>query len=351
MGNASLSSPLKLSLSAIVPAHRAGPALRQCIACLAGTNPPPDEIILVADGAVEEIGGLAEEFGIGLVRNPIPGGPARARNMGAVRARGDLLLFVDSDVAVAPDAIARVRLAFSQDPRLAAVFGSYDDQPAAPNFLSQYKNLFHHYTHQTSSEEASTFWGALGAVRRPVFMDLGGFDENYRRPCIEDIELGRRLKKAGCKIRLVKDLQGKHLKIWKAVSLLKSDFFDRALPWTDLILRNRSLINDLNLRSSHRISTALAYAMAGMLLAASRYPAALISAGIIFAVLLSLNASLYRFFWSKRGFWFVARAVPWHCIYYLCCGLAFAVGFVRFLLRNFSAKAGKSGKAPGEAGL
>jgi hypothetical protein len=51
------------------------------------------------------------------------------------------------------------------------LIGSYDDAPGANNFLSQYKNLFHHYTHQTGSEEASTFWGACGAIRRDVFLD------------------------------------------------------------------------------------------------------------------------------------------------------------------------------------
>lgn len=343
-------SPRKLSLTVIVPAHKAGPILRTCLSSLANTNPSPDEVILVADGAGEGIRELAGEFGVQLLSYPFPGGPARARNMGAFHARGDLLLFVDSDVMVPPDVIARVRLAFVQDPQPAAIFGSYDDEPAAGNFLSQYKNLFHHYVHQTSNEEASTFWGALGAIRRDVFMELGGFDERYRRPCIEDIELGGRIKKAGHTIRLSKTLQGKHLKIWKALPLLRSDFFDRALPWTDLILRNRGLINDLNLRSSNRLSVALVYALIGMLIAAFWHPAALGIAGVIFAAFLAFNLPLYRFFWSKRGFWFVIRAVPWHCIYYLCCGLAFAEGFARVLLLKSSATAGESGKASEKSG-
>ncbi len=63
-----------------------------------------------------------------------------------------------------------VRVLFvSEEPDLAAVFGSYDDEPAAPNFLSQYKNLFHHFVHQQGSAEASTFWSGCGAILWPTF--------------------------------------------------------------------------------------------------------------------------------------------------------------------------------------
>lgn len=71
---------------------------------------------------------------------------------------------------------------------------------------------------------------------------MGGFDESYRKPSIEDIELGYRLKQAGLKIRLCKALQVKHLKRWEVVSLLRADFFYRALPWTELILRDRQFM-------------------------------------------------------------------------------------------------------------
>ena len=128
-------------------------------------------------------------------------------------------------------------------------------------FCLSIKNLFHHYTHQIASEEAFTFWGACGAIRREVFLSIGGFDESYRRPSIEDIELGYRIRSAGYKIKLFKDLHVKHLKNWSFVSLLKAEIFYRALPWTELILRQRQLDNDLNLGVSSRLSAILIYAI------------------------------------------------------------------------------------------
>ena len=107
---------------------------------------------------------------------------------------------------------------------------------------------------------------------REVFLAIGGFEENYRRPMIEDIELGYRLKKAGHRIRLFKDLQVKHLKRWEILSLLKVDFKYRALPWTDLILKEGNFINDLNTTLSSRLSVICTFLLLASLLGAFWIP-------------------------------------------------------------------------------
>ncbi|MDY6896556.1 MAG: glycosyltransferase family 2 protein, partial [Cyanobacteriota bacterium] len=247
------------SISVIIPVHNGGDSFRQCLSSLTKSKTPPDEVIVVSDADTDGSWLVAQEFGAKVIRMPVNGGPAKARNLGASVATGDILYFVDADVVISPDAIAQVKKAFESNSELAALIGSYDDQPGASNFLSQYKNLFHHYTHQIASEEAFTFWGACGAIRREIFISLGGFDESYRRPSIEDIELGYRIRGAGYKIKLFKDLHVKHLKYWGVVSLLKAEIFYRALPWTDLILRQRQLDNDLNLGLSSRLSVISIY--------------------------------------------------------------------------------------------
>jgi GT2 family glycosyltransferase len=331
-----ISSPVYCPVSVVVPVHNGGENFRHCLTSLTAAVPPPEEIIVVADGDTDGSWQLAEEFGAQVLRIPSPGGPARARNLGARTARGDILFFVDADVTIPPDALRQVVEAFAREPGLAAVFGSYDDTPAATNFLSQYKNLFHHYIHQTACEEASTFWGACGAIRREVFLALGGFDEQYRYPSIEDIELGFRLKRASGKILLCKALQVKHLKRWGVASLLKADVFHRALPWTELIMRERSLLNDLNLRLSSRVSIGLIYGLLLTVLGSWWWPRLLVIAGLMALSLLLLNAQVYSFFRRKRGLRFTVQVVPWHWLYYFYSGLAFAIGSASFLLRRGS---------------
>lgn len=328
-----LLSPFRLVISAIVPVYNGGGNFRLCLSSVKHAVPPPDEIIVVADGDTDGSWCIAEEFEVKVLRIPTPEGPARARNLGGQTARGDILFFIDADVVIPQNAMEQISEAFRDDRELTALIGSYDDEPKATNFLSQYKNLFHHYTHQAASKEASTFWAACGAIRRDVFLAMGGFDENYHQPCIEDIELGYRLKEAGYRIRLSKELQVKHLKRWRIFSLLKSDFFYRALPWTELILSRRQMNNDLNLRVSNRLSVILIYIFHLALIGAWWWPGSLAVTMGAMLLLLGLNAPLYGFFWRKRGLRFAMKTIPWHWLYYFYSGLAFAIGVGRFFSR------------------
>jgi glycosyltransferase involved in cell wall biosynthesis len=190
-----MSSFDRSTISVIIPVHNGGTKFRMCLQSLASSVPAPEEIIVVSDGDTDGSWRVAEEFGARVLKIPTRQGPAHARNLGAHTATGDILFFFDADVAIPEDAVSRVVDTFQRNSELAALFGSYDDEPFEINFLSQYKNLFHHYVHQTAKEEASTFWSGCGAIRREIFLEMGGFDEGYLGPTIEDIDFGYRLKK------------------------------------------------------------------------------------------------------------------------------------------------------------
>jgi glycosyltransferase involved in cell wall biosynthesis len=320
-----------LTVAVIVPVYNGGKRFRASLESIRHADPPPDEIIVIGDGDTDGSSQYAEAAGVTVYRFPQPGGPGRARNLGASKAISDLLFFVDADVTVPENVIERVRDIFARDTDVAAIIGSYDDQPGESNFLSQYRNLLHHYVHQNGREEASTFWGACGAIRRAVFLSMGGFDETYLKPSIEDIELGYRLKRAGHTIRLCKSLQVKHWKRWTVVSMLQADFFQRAVPWTQLIHRHRGFVNDLNIGISGRVSVMLACGLLGAVLLAPWQPNVLVAAAAMGLILFTLNVRLYRFFLEKRGLRFAAQAIPWHWFYFLYSGVAFAVGTVRHL--------------------
>ena len=188
----SLSVP---TVSVIIPVHNGGDKFRRCLLSVKALRTSPAEVIVVADGNSDGSWKLAEEFDMRVLKRPVSGGPARARNLGAQHAKGDILFFIDADVTVPDDTIEQVLNSFQNDPELDALIGSYDDEPFESNFLSQYKNLLHHYVHQTSNKEASTFWGACGAIRRDVFVKMGGFDKGYRRPFHRRYRIGLQAQK------------------------------------------------------------------------------------------------------------------------------------------------------------
>jgi GT2 family glycosyltransferase len=323
------SSPKLPTVSMIIPVHRAGEQFLSCLEAIASLVEPPDELIVVADGEPEKTCRLAKTFGAVVLRTSAPRGPARARNLGAMRASGDILLFIDSDVMVKSDTVHRVKRFFAAHPEYDAMIGSYDDEPGAQNFFSQYKNMTHHWVHQHARNEASTFWGACGAIRKGVFMETGGFDDSFARPSVEDIELGYRLRRLGRRIRLKKNIQVTHLKEWRLASLLRSDLFDRAIPWTRLLLNQKAIPRDLNLNLANRLSTMLIYlglslGIGAAFFSSSAWAPMLLSATVICLLLLILlNRRMYGFFLTRKGALFTAGAMVWHWFSFLYSGAAF----------------------------
>ena len=317
------------SVSAIIPVGRGESRAALCLEHFSRLSPPPEEIVLVCDGANKVAQEAAESFGARHVELPRRLGPAHARNQGAFAARGDILLFVDADVLVPTDVVAKINAALDRENGVAACFGSYDDAPAATNFLSQYKNLFHHYVHQNSPTEASTFWTGCGAIFKDLFEKLGGFNENFDLPSVEDIEFGYRLRDAGYRVRLIHGLQVKHLKRWNALLLLRTDLFRRAIPWTRLLLTRPSIPQELKLRVNSRASGLLAVVLLGALVCLPFYwPIGLGIASLAALGLLSLNLPLYRFFRQKKGLLFTAGAIAWSWFYYFYSSLGFGTALV-----------------------
>ena len=308
--------------------------LRRVLAPFRG-RPTSVEVVIAVDGpSDEDWQALAAEFGAASVQLPLRSGPAAARNRAAAVARGSILLFVDGDVIAAPDAIERVRTFLHRNPGVAAVFGTYDEAPDAPQFVSQYRNLSHRYVHCTTAREARTFWAGLGAVRADAFRSVGGFDESFARPCVEDIELGYRLTAAGHRIAVEPAIEGKHLKRWTFVSVVRSDVFDRGIPWTQLLLRVKSTQTDLNLTPRLRLSVVASYLFVALLALAIKWPVAGLLAVVALVSLLVLNWEYYRHFSAIRGWWFAARVVPMHLVHHLGNGVSFFIGTVLFHLQR-----------------
>lgn len=327
-------SPPAPEISVIVPAHAASSTIEACLRPLLRQRDHSVEVIVVDDRSSDDGPAIARRLGAQVVANLDGAGPAAARNTGARLAGGTILFFLDADVVAGEDAIERVRASFRASPDVHAIFGSYDEEPAAREFVSQYRNLLHHFIHQSSDLSSRSFWAGCGAIRADVFRAVGGFDAaRFPAPSIEDIDLGRRLSLAGYTIRLERTLQVKHLKRWTWPGMISTDVRRRAYPWSRMILQGGSVPNDLNLRPAHRVSTALVGftclalgALLAIIVAGLGAPAVyLVLATLMSAAagLVALNWRFYAFLRDRRGWAFALRAMPVHWLYYLYAGLTF----------------------------
>jgi glycosyltransferase involved in cell wall biosynthesis len=293
-----------LTVSVIVAATNRPATLERCTRAIESARSALDELIVI-DG-------------------PAGAGPAQARNEGARRARGEVLLFVDADVEIHPDSIDRVRHAFQEQPDLDAVFGSYDSRVAAPGFVSAFRNLLHHHVHQQGAGTATTFWAGIGAIRRDRFLAAGGFDATrYPRPSIEDVELGVRLAGAGCTLVLDPELQGTHLKRWSLWEMLRTDFARRGVPWVGLLLRERTVPTALNLGWSHRLS-----AIASLTAAAAVPRRRPLTAGGSLLALICLNRAFYGLLVRRCGPRGAAVGVGLHALHHLAAAAAVPAGLL-----------------------
>lgn len=290
------------TLAVIVPATDRPQTLERCLAALRASSQPADEIVVVGE--------------------PVGAGPAAARNLGAERTSAELLAFVDADVEVDREALARARAAFDADPGLAALFGSYDDAPAAPEVVSQFRNLLHHHVHTSSPGPAETFWAGLGVIRRDAFLTAGGFDAaRFRAASIEDIELGMRIVARGGRIVLVPEIRGKHLKRWTLAGMVRTDLVQRGAPWVRLQLESRRASAALNLGWAHRLSALLA--VLALFAALARRPLAVAGA---LAGVLALNRPFYGLLRRRGGLRLAAAGLPLHVLHHLVSVAAAALG-------------------------
>src|SRR5262244_1938756 len=271
-------SPIRCSI--IVPTHNDRGELEPCLLALRAELAENSELIVVIDGSpAEPATTVARAVGARVLALERRGGPAAARNHGATHAQGEVLVFVDADVLIRAGGLERIEQAFADDPALTAMFGSYDDSPRSSGLVSRYRNLLHHFVHQEGRAAATTFWAGLGAVRRVDFWNVGGFDAAaFTRPSVEDIELGYRLRAAGGRILLDRELQGTHLKRWTLSFMIRTDVSSRAVPWASLVL----------------------LALVGAVLAFWR-PVFLMLVAVALLTVASINRRFYRLLWRRGG--------------------------------------------------
>jgi glycosyltransferase involved in cell wall biosynthesis len=233
-----------LVISVVIPAHNAGHTLAECLQAIRRSTYRDYEVIVVDDASTDDTRQIALQYGCAVSSLKENVGAAQAKNIGASGARGEIVLFTDADIVLAPDTLELVD-ANLRDQTISGVVGLLGQKLRYGNFGSQFKNLWMHHTYARLAGRADAergvglFYTSVAAIRRAVFEQMGGFDPHYRGSSVtEDIEFGQRLLTAGHIVRLDGRLQVEHLKHYTMRGLLKTDL-QRAFGLTKTWLRKK----------------------------------------------------------------------------------------------------------------
>ncbi len=203
----------------IIAAHDEVAVLPATLAALAAQTVPAEVVLIADDGSTDGtaalLGGryglLAGELGRIGPPGPDPslrwlrlprGGKALALNVAAALADTELVMTIDADTLIEPDALAAMRQAFADDPRLVAATGVlfpfceaslsgrilqwFQGYEYVRNFLSRYA--------WGRLDGLLLLSGAFSCYRRDALLAVGGFDPDC---LVEDYELTHRLRDHG----------------------------------------------------------------------------------------------------------------------------------------------------------
>ncbi len=198
--------PTTCRVSVLLPlrdeAHRAEPCLRALLA-----QQPPVELLVLDDGSTDGTAALVERV---TGRPPLPGAPLPPGWLGkphacqqlADAARGDVLVFVDADVVLAPSAVAAT-VALLERTGL-DLLSPYPRQEA-PGFTALVQPLLQwswltflplRLAERSPRPSLAAANGQLLAVRRAAY-DRAGGHAAVRADVVEDVALLRRVKRTG----------------------------------------------------------------------------------------------------------------------------------------------------------
>lgn len=214
-----------IKYSVIVPVYNSKKTLAICLAAIQKQIDNRTEIIVVDDCSTQKgIKETAEKFTHRFFRLNENVGAGRVRNFGAQKAKGEWLIFIDSDVVVSGNFFKEVAGKLRHLPKNTCLQGVYGWRTPIKNIYSQYKNLYYYYNffYRIKKEKYSYLSSHCFILRREIFKEMGGFNRQIKT-VMEDADLGFRLFQKNYVIILDDKLLVTHLKKFSLLSLLVND--------------------------------------------------------------------------------------------------------------------------------
>ncbi|MEK9143897.1 MAG: glycosyltransferase family 2 protein [Patescibacteria group bacterium] len=254
---------MKPFFSIIIPYHNSEATIGRLLRSIQKSKKAPAyEVIVVDDGSTEPVtpapfsvtpaqAGVQpkkildsrfrgnDKMSLRVIRLSRNMGPAVARNRGVKIARGKFVVFLDSDVELFPDALHNLGKIYEDDPDVVAVTGVWVKEQRSKAFFPNYKAL-RDWSYWINERDKSGYYflfsTRVASIKKTVFQRLGGFDETYPAPLVEDIELTYRIARRYA-IIFAPNVRVRHE--FESFWPVAKKYFLRAYYWTKLYARRK----------------------------------------------------------------------------------------------------------------
>ncbi|GAT79517.1 glycosyl transferase [Streptomyces sp. F-3] len=320
-----MSRPL---VSVVIPNYNYGNSIGLCIDAALQQTYSPLEVIVVDDHSTDDSLNIARRRDVTVLQTPRNSGVAVARNTGAAAARGEILFFVDSDVALRPDAVEKAVDELLAHPEYGAVCGIYEDEPLIRDSIVEECRVLQAYCWRMDSLGTVSFlFSSLTAIPRKVFQEVGPFNPRLRQT--EEVDYGERMS-ARYQIRVTPHVLGRHDDDDKLLPLLRK-LYRRARLRIPLFVQRRRFAKGFE-TASRSLAALAAFGAVAALPLALLHPAWLAVPAVLAGASFTGDLAMYRYVLKRRGWRFltVFSAVAFATNVAISAGIA--AGVVQWLL-------------------
>ncbi|OGW60103.1 MAG: hypothetical protein A2V83_02890 [Nitrospirae bacterium RBG_16_64_22] len=320
-------------VSVVIPNRNGEATIGKCLEAVFASRYEPFEVIVVDDGSEDGSVEIIKRFPCRLIRLERHSGAARARNVGAQEAKGDILFFTDADCLLQEDTLSTAARASAEAGPDTIVGGTYTRIPHDRRFFSLFQSVFINYSETKRPENPDYIATHAMMIDAGLFRRQGGFDERFL-PILEDVEFSHRLRKAGVRLVMRPEVLVQHIFNFSMLRSLRNAL-RKSTYWTAYSLLRKDVFAD-----SGTASTALKTNVAAFFLSAFIAGAALATgeAGLLWLVLaplvanLAASGGLLRAFGRAGGWVFGLLAGGYYAgVYPLAVGLGALAGTIKYL--------------------
>lgn len=306
-------------VSVVIPVFNDEKRLERCLRSVFASDCRDYEVIVVNDGSTDGSLKIIQSFPCRLVNLEKNSGVAKARNMGASAAKGDLLIYFDSDIVIEKDTITNFKR-LHEDPDIKISSCQVYPRSLSGGFATDLLALDWHYIYKEIEGNASYIPSMNFAIYKDVFDDIGRFNDAFGMAGGEEIEIGMHAVQKGYRIHVEQSFSVHHhfQGFWPRCRTL----FRRGYLYGRIVLQRNFALDKGHGTSREAVNAMLSLLGVGSLPLSLLFPFLWVLFPATVITQLILDMGLNSFIIREKGALFFVRSIPIHYIWYFVMGLS-----------------------------